>query len=69
MRVRVVRFPRPNVPQEIDLAEGATAEAAVRAVGAHPDMVLVVRAGTAIPLDAALSDEEELRLVTVSSGG
>jgi sulfur carrier protein ThiS len=69
MRVRVTRFPRPNVEEAIDVDAGSTAEAVVRRLGLHPEAVLVVRENSSIPLDCELSDGDQIKVIHVVSGG
>lgn len=69
MRVRLVRVPRPNVAEEVEVREGATVLEALGRLDVPPDAVVVLRGPTPIPLDAPVVAEETLRVLTVYSGG
>ncbi len=53
----------------LSLEEGAVAEDAIRALGLYPDGWIPVRGEGPIPLDEPLADGEEIRLISVVSGG
>lgn len=55
--------------RELDLPEGAKADDAPRALGIHPELVLVFRGDTPLPGDAPLTEGDELRILRVVSGG
>jgi sulfur carrier protein ThiS len=55
--------------QEWELESGLTVRQAIEAVGLNPQSVLAVRDGELITDDTPLSDEDEVRLVAVISGG
>ena len=55
--------------QEWELESNLTVRQAIEAVGLNPQSVLAVRDGELITDDTPLSDEDEIRLVAVISGG
>lgn len=61
-------FPPPR-ERELELAAGARADDAPRAVGIRPDLVLVFRDDRPLPGDAPLSEGDRLRILRVVSGG
>ncbi len=55
--------------KEWELPGGMTARDAVEKVGLDPEAVLVVRNGELVTDDVILSDEDEVKLIAVVSGG
>ena len=53
----------------LNLANGATAHDALRALDLRPDMYIIVRRGTVIPLDEPLKNNDSIELLAVASGG
>lgn len=52
-----------------ELPGGMTAGDAIKKVGLDPEAVLVVRNGELVTDDVILSDEDEVKLIAVVSGG
>ncbi len=69
MRVNVTYFPPSSSDQSLDLDSGATALDLLSSLSIPPDATIVMREGKPIPLDAGLADGDELKLLTVMSGG
>jgi sulfur carrier protein ThiS len=70
MHVSVRFIPRGDPPQRIvELPEGATCADLLKRLDTHPDLVLTVCGETPIPLNAPLTDGDEIKLVHVVSGG
>ncbi|MCU0852788.1 MAG: thiamine biosynthesis protein ThiS [Thermoplasmata archaeon] len=69
MRVTVHLLPTRKETRRLDLEKGATAEQAIRALGLLPDQWIPLRGDTPMPLDDALEDGDELKLISVVSGG
>lgn len=55
--------------KEWELSGGMTARDAIKKVGLDPEAVLVVRNGELVTDDVILSDEDEVKLIAVVSGG
>jgi sulfur carrier protein ThiS len=53
----------------VELKTGATVESAIRALGLYPDAWIPVRGDEPLPLDEILKDGDELKLISVVSGG
>jgi sulfur carrier protein ThiS len=69
MRIRLHLLPTRKETRTVDLVDGATAEDALRAIGLHPDEWIPVRGKDPIPLDEPLEDDEDIKLISVVSGG
>lgn len=69
MMVTVHLLPTRKEIRRVELAEGAKVEDAVRALGLLPDGWIAVRGGVPIASDEPLRDGDEVRLVSVVSGG
>jgi len=69
MMVRVHLLPAGKETVVVDLPEGATAEDAIRALRLLPDGWIVLKGGEPVPLDEQLDDGDEIKLVSVVSGG
>jgi sulfur carrier protein ThiS len=52
-----------------ELPGGMTARDTIKKVGLDPEAVLVVRNGELVTDDVILSDEDEVKLIAVVSGG
>jgi sulfur carrier protein ThiS len=55
--------------REVELGEGANVETLVRALGLLPDSWIALRGNDPLPTDEPLSDGDEVRLLSVVSGG
>ncbi len=51
------------------VASGITIEEAVSKEGMHPDSYLYMMNGRPVPMDTVLSDESEVKVLRVASGG
>lgn len=69
MNVTVHLLPTRKETRKLDLEEGSTAEQAIRALGLLPDQWVPIRGDSAIPIDDVLVDGDELKLMSVVSGG
>jgi len=69
MRVKATILPTRKETVSVDLEEGSTVEQLVRALSYLPDGWIAVRGGQPIPMDEELKDGDEVRLVSVVSGG
>lgn len=69
MRITLNILPVRKERKVIELKEGATAESAIRALGLYPDGWIPVRGDEPVPLDEVLRDGDELKLISVVSGG
>lgn len=55
--------------RDVDLAEGARADDAPRALGIRPELVIVFRDERPLPGDAPLAEGDRIRILRVVSGG
>ncbi|OGS41552.1 MAG: hypothetical protein A3K67_02610 [Euryarchaeota archaeon RBG_16_62_10] len=69
MKVTVHLLPTKKETRKLTLEKGATVEEAIRALRLHPDAWIAVRGSTPVPLDEPLKEGDELKLVSVVSGG
>jgi len=69
MKVTFHLLPTRKETRILDLKEGAKVEDAVRALGLYPDAWVAVRGSEPIPSDGLLADGDEIKLVSVISGG
>jgi len=69
MKVKVHLLPARKEMVVLDLPEGATAEDAMRALGLLPDGWIALKGGEPVPIDERLDDGDEMKLVSVASGG
>jgi sulfur carrier protein ThiS len=68
MKITVKRTPG-NTMQEIALPNGATVADLLRQMHLRPDAYIVLQNKTPIPLDEKVTEEQELCLIQVASGG
>lgn len=69
MRVHATLHGFAEKERELDLAEGARADDAPRALGIRPELVLVFRDQRPLPADEPLRDGDRIRILRVVSGG
>ena len=69
MRVTLHLLPTRKESKTVELKKGATAEQAIRALGLLPDAWIPIRGNEPLPLDEPLKDGDELKLISVVSGG
>jgi len=69
MRVTLHLLPTRKETRRIELQKGATVEAAIRALGLLPDAWIPIRGNDPLPLDEPLEDGDEVKLISVVSGG
>jgi len=69
MRVTFNLLPTTKEKKVLELQQGARVEDAVRALGLFPDAWIAVRGSDPIPSDGLLIDGDEIKLVSVISGG
>jgi len=69
MKIRVRLLPGNRRAKVLDLGARATVEDAIRSLGLYPDAWIAVRKETPVPLDERLRDGDDLKLISVVSGG
>ncbi len=69
MKVTATILPTRKETVTLELGEGSTVEQLMRALSLLPDGWIAVRDGTPLPVDEVLEDGDELRLISVVSGG
>ena len=69
MKVVVHILPTRKERKVLELKKGALAEDAIRALGLYPDGWIPVRDNQPIPLDEPLAEDDEIKLISVVSGG
>ena len=68
MKIKVKIVPR-NVSQEVTMKKGSTVTDLLRSIHLRPDAFIVLRNYSPIPSDDILTDDQELCLLQVASGG
>ena len=69
MKVVVHLLPTRKETKVVELERGATVESVIRGVGLLPDGWIAVLEGEPVPIDHALEEDCELKLLSVVSGG
>ena len=69
MKVTVHLLPTRKTKKVVVLPKGASAQDAIREMGLYPDGWIPVRGDRPIPLDEKLSEGDEIKLISVVSGG
>jgi len=64
-----VELSREKVKKEIDLEEGSTVLDLLKKLKLKPDTIIVMNNNMPIPDDDVLHDNQNLSIITVSSGG
>ncbi|MGD9962460.1 MAG: MoaD/ThiS family protein [Thermoplasmata archaeon] len=69
MRVTVRLLPTRKETKDVEVPDGGSVEDVVRALGLLPDGWIAVRGDAPVPSDETLRDGDELKLISVVSGG
>jgi sulfur carrier protein ThiS len=69
MRIVAHLLPTRKETHTVELEDGATVERLMRSLGLLPDGWIAVLDGEPVPIDHALEDGDDLRLISVVSGG
>jgi len=69
MIITIHLLPTRKETRCIKLKKGSSVEQAIRALGLYPDQWIPVRNDEPLPLDEKLEDGDELKLISVVSGG
>jgi sulfur carrier protein ThiS len=69
IKVTVHLWPTMKKTKVLELGEGATVGDAISALKLYPDAWIAVRAATPLPLDERLEDKDDIKLISVVSGG
>jgi sulfur carrier protein ThiS len=68
MKIKVKIVPK-NSSQEVEVKKGSTVNDLLQTMKLRPDAFIILKKNTPIPEDDVLSDNQELCLVQVASGG
>jgi len=69
IKVTVRMLPAKRAIKVLELKKGATVEEAIRALELYPDAWIAVRGDMPLPLDEHLNDKDDIKLISVVSGG
>lgn len=64
-----VKLSRNNETKKIQIKNGSKAEDVLKKINLKPDTVIIMRNNQPIPIDEELTDDQELTILQVSSGG
>jgi len=68
MKIKVKIFPE-NSTKEIDVKPGSKVYDLLKKIQLKPDALIVLKENMPIPVDELLSEDQELRILQVASGG
>jgi len=68
MKVKITRVPQ-DTSTVVEIKKGETVEMLLKKLHLRSDAVIVMRGSTPIPVDDALEDDQNLRILQVASGG
>ena len=69
MLVTIHLLPTRKETRKVEVGEGAKVEDVVRALGLLPDGWIAVRGDIPLPLDEPMKEGDEVKLISVVSGG
>jgi len=58
-----------NATEEIDVEHGSKMYDLLKKINLKPDNIIILRGNTPVPVDDILTDEQELTIIQVASGG
>ncbi len=68
MKIHVNILPN-NISKEIVIENGLKMYDLLKKIDLKPDNIIILRDNTPVPVDDILSDEQELTIIQVASGG
>lgn len=68
MKIHVKILPK-NVTDEIDIKSGSKMYDLLKKINLKPDNIIILRDNTPVPVDDILTNEQELTIIQVASGG
>ena len=68
MKIHIKLLPK-NVTDEIDLECGSKMYDLLKKINLKPDNIIILRDNTPVPVDDAITEEQELTIIQVASGG
>ena len=68
LKIHVKILPK-NVTDEIDLECGSKMYDLLKKINLKPDNIIILRGNTPVPVDDAITEEQELTIIQVASGG
>lgn len=68
MKIHIKLLPK-NVTDEIDLECGSKMYDLLKKINLKPDNIIILRDNTPVPVDDILTNEQELTIIQVASGG
>ncbi len=68
MKIHIKLLPK-NVTDEIDLECGSKMYDLLKKINLKPDNIIILRGNTPVPVDDAITEEQELTIIQVASGG
>ena len=68
MKIHIKLLPK-NVTDEIDLECGSKMYDLLKKINLKPDNIIILRDNTPVPVDDILTEEQELVIIQVASGG
>ena len=68
MKIHVKILPK-NATEEIDIERGSKMYDLLKKINLKPDNIIILRGNTPVPVDDVLTNEQELTIIQVASGG
>ena len=68
MKIHIKLLPK-NVTDGIDLECGSKMYDLLKKINLKPDNIIILRGNTPVPVDDILTNEQELTIIQVASGG
>ena len=68
LKITVKILPQ-NISKEIDMESGLKMYDLLKKINLKPDNIIILRGNTPVPVDDILTDEQELTIIQVASGG
>jgi len=68
LKIHIKLLPK-NVTDEIDLECGSKMYDLLKKINLKPDNIIILRGNTPVPVDDAITEEQELTIIQVASGG
>lgn len=68
LKIHVKILPK-NVTDEIDIKSGSKMYDLLKKINLKPDNIIILRDNTPVPVDDILTNEQELTIIQVASGG
>jgi len=68
LKISITILPK-NISQNVEIKSGETMAELIKKLNFLPDNIIILRDNTPVPVDDVITDDKELTIIEVASGG